>query len=289
MFLPVSSFLADKIGYLSPLNQYENQNIMPVTGYGWSWNPIWALPHTQSYFNVCQEVLLWNKYAFKQKFSNFIRNWCGLIVFVSKFCHFLPYFQLKIHKVSLCGNILSLQVVLAVCFDGNMPNECFEGIFIFKEDAFSHLNIMRLIESRSANKIIRPHIFQITMVSKSIIFLPDWQNLTFILILFVGNILFYAYKVQILRFEKFDFASRRRILLKIMSEMVQMGNIAQLSAYNLVSYDVLWINKEDSPWNLSFWRKNQLSDVFSQNCTARLVGEESHTDPILHLAISKHI
>ena len=31
-------------------------------------------------------------------------------------------------------------------------------------------------------------------------------------------------------------------VLKIMSEMVQMGDIAQLSAYNLVSYDV-FVNK----------------------------------------------
>ena len=74
---------------------------------------------------------------------------------------------------------------------------------------------------------------------KSTIFLPDWQNLTFKLCWVIGNILFYAYKAQILIFEGFDFAIRTWKVLKIMSEMVQMGNITQLSVYNLVSYDLL--------------------------------------------------
>ena len=51
-----------------------------------------------------------------------------------------------------------------------------------------------------------------------------------------------AYKVQILSFEEFDFASRKSMFLKIMSEMLQMGNIAQLFAYFLGSYDV-FVNK----------------------------------------------
>jgi len=53
-------------------------------------------------------------------------------------CHF---FGEKSHKVSLCGNSLSPPVFMAVFIDGNIPIKCFEGILIFKEDAFCHLDI----------------------------------------------------------------------------------------------------------------------------------------------------
>ena len=91
------------------------------------------------------------------------------------------YKNVNIHKVSLCGNSLSLQVVMAVFPDGNMPNESFEGIFIFKEDAFSHLDIMRLIVSKVFGRtfLILPRSIS------SIIFLPDWHSFTFILFWFI--------------------------------------------------------------------------------------------------------
>ena len=70
-----------------------------------------------------------------------LERWVYVLCYVSCMSFFLP----------ICDYSLSLQVVMAFFIDGSMPNECFEGIFIFKEDtcfSFGYLAINNIAFSK---------------------------------------------------------------------------------------------------------------------------------------------